>query len=648
MSILKGWRTSYAAAVVALASLAFAAPSAHALWGPGAQLASVGAEQANAPTTTAAVSGDGRYVAFQTRARNIFPPDVTDPPGFARQGGIFRKDTQTGNLELVAGGDLVPQAGGTPVIGAQSPSISADGRYVSFRTREALTALDTNTNFDVYVRDVSAPFGEPAAFQLASAKHDGDEPPTYGTGPVAGSDAIGPAGISGDGQRVLFRTAAMSDLAGPGTPAGNLFVRDMGARTITLVTASSESGAPAAGAAGAALSADGTAVAWTSSGAAASTQANFLPGDTPGESFSYYLWRRIGSSSARRITGWTDPDDPGCTAEAFPIRDDPLASGPCYGPLIGGEDFIGALSSSTPSLSADGNRVAFLTDQAPRVPPDRLEARQLDLYFTDMSPGVTRKAGTLELTRESGTDGATSNPIENAWLSADGARVFFISARSKFVLSSPRLVDPEVVTVGPSNVYQVDLGAMRIERVTTSHSGGEAAGAASSVTSSADGRRVAFVSGGDNLTPGDSNGSTDAFSVSEPPRGGVATTNEPPFNPSGAPAIRSSRARLLRVQAVRSRRGRVRLTVGAPGAGLVRALARERRGSTRSRRQLRLVARSAKRFTRAGTATLVLRPARRYGKVIRKRGLPATIRVSFAPAGGGLPVMVTKPAVFRR
>jgi hypothetical protein len=60
------------------------------------------------------------------------------------------------------------------------------------------------------------------------------------------------------------------------------------------------------------------------------------------------------------------------------------------------------------------------------------------------------------------------------------------------------------------------------------------------------------------------------------------------------------------------------------------------------------VARSAKRFDRAGTATLVLRPAKRYGRVIRKRGLPATIRVSFTPAGGGAPVAVTKPALFCR
>ena len=165
--------------VVALV-LALATPAvASAEYLPGAQLVSMSParqEQADSSTSAVDISADGRYVAFQTRARNLFPADYQDPPGQFRQGGIFRRDMQTGTLDLVALGDLL--GGETTRAGAKNPSISANGRYVSFSSADQLAAADVNTQVDVYVRDMDQPISSPTAFELVSARDGSAQPAT--------------------------------------------------------------------------------------------------------------------------------------------------------------------------------------------------------------------------------------------------------------------------------------------------------------------------------------------------------------------------------------------------------------------------------------------------------------------------------------
>ena len=81
--------------------------------------------------------------------------------------------------------------------------------------------------------------------------------------------------------------------------------------------------------------------------------------------------------------------------------------GPCYGPLADTEQGLSGITTTPPALSGDGRRVAFLTQSAPR---GQEAVAAVDLFVTDMSPGVSRKAGTVELTRE----GTTRDPIASA------------------------------------------------------------------------------------------------------------------------------------------------------------------------------------------------------------------------------------------
>ena len=101
-------------AVLAVAFVAVALPgAASAAYGPGAELVSINPvrlEQANDNVQNAVISQDGRFVVFQTTARNLYGANDLDPPGQIRQGGIFRFDRATDALDLVAYGDLRTRA----------------------------------------------------------------------------------------------------------------------------------------------------------------------------------------------------------------------------------------------------------------------------------------------------------------------------------------------------------------------------------------------------------------------------------------------------------------------------------------------------------------------------------------------------------
>ncbi len=98
--------------------------------------------QGNGYSANPSISVDGRYVAFQSFARNLIDADVN----FATD--IFVKDRQTGILTAVS-------RNGSGVLGnleSSAPSISSDGRFVAFSSSaDNLVAGDTNEIYDVFV-----------------------------------------------------------------------------------------------------------------------------------------------------------------------------------------------------------------------------------------------------------------------------------------------------------------------------------------------------------------------------------------------------------------------------------------------------------------------------------------------------------------
>ena len=111
-----------------------------------------------------ALSEDARYVVFDGSIAGVQ--------------GIWRRETRAGaNFEQVAGGS------------STLPSVSADGRYVSFTSNEGASLpaitdgqIHTGTPVEapgVYVRDMAIAPGEPGAFTLVSAKDHSTQSLTY-------------------------------------------------------------------------------------------------------------------------------------------------------------------------------------------------------------------------------------------------------------------------------------------------------------------------------------------------------------------------------------------------------------------------------------------------------------------------------------
>jgi len=683
--------------------LSFAAP-AHAIYGPaagglGAEIVSVdnaSDEQGDAPTTDADISANGEYVVFQTRATNFFENDgetqqekeVAEPPGTLREGGIFRYDRVTGQLQLVASGNLVisegAEAGRVLVRGAANPSVSEDGRYVAFASAQKLVPQDTNCNTDapqgttycnvqVYERDMEEAPSQPGAYALVSAQNGNEDPPVYETSstPIPGGDPgtqLWPnTSISANGRYVLFRSAEVKSSLPEGsattTEKGQLFVRDLLAKTTTLVTRKKqgepEVGAPAGGAEGpATLSADGSTVAWV--GRNASEQTVFLQGEDSEPSISYYLWRRWqqAGSATRRITGIADPEDPECPPGSTISSGDPTASGPCYGPLSSPESSGAGISAQAPGLSSDGYTVAFLAGSELRPADTKPDA--LDVFLTNMASGVTRKAGTRELTLAvNGAQGDGDASVTSLALSSDGSQIAFVSQRNAFVLSEPTPTGSFSTTGQQSELDVIDLSTNTLERAVLGLEGVEPNGSTiNNPTLSANGSTLAFASSASNLIFGDANGFSDAFAATLQGTGGTAAPPAGVNGGSGGFSLTASSSPELGVSVKRAKDGGVILLVETPGAGKLTADARGSIPDTASAKTSKkanansalawdsktkkaakkrvppavLLAGAGAAVRSEGTTTLTLQLSSKYIKDLQRAGkLKASVTIDFTP-----------------
>ena len=106
---------------------------------------STSGKQANESSIEAAISGNGRYVAFTSGASNLVRGDTNDYPD------VFVRDLKrktTWRVSVRAGGG---QANGF----SAAPSVSANGRFVAFTSGASnLTSRDANEAEDVFVRDL--------------------------------------------------------------------------------------------------------------------------------------------------------------------------------------------------------------------------------------------------------------------------------------------------------------------------------------------------------------------------------------------------------------------------------------------------------------------------------------------------------------
>lgn len=145
-----------------------------------ASVDSVGAQSGIHPSQYAAISADGRYVAFKSDAANLVTADTNGA------GDNFVHDVQTGATTRVS----VDSAGLQSDSDSFWISISADGRYVAFISAASnLVAGDTNGFSDIFVRDQGLLY--PGAFCTAGTTTNGCVASMSGTGTPSASSGSG-------------------------------------------------------------------------------------------------------------------------------------------------------------------------------------------------------------------------------------------------------------------------------------------------------------------------------------------------------------------------------------------------------------------------------------------------------------------------
>ncbi len=112
--------------------------------------------QANSVSDSPSLSADGRYVTFVSRANNLVPGDNNGTDD------IFVFDRTTGTIERVS----VSDAGVEGNDSSFSPALSADGRYVTFESRASnLVPGDNNGATDIFVYDRTTGTIEPITYR---------------------------------------------------------------------------------------------------------------------------------------------------------------------------------------------------------------------------------------------------------------------------------------------------------------------------------------------------------------------------------------------------------------------------------------------------------------------------------------------------
>src|SRR5207244_3779910 len=100
--------------------------------------------QGNQESLFPSISADGRFVAFFSSATNLVAGDTNGSPD------VFVHDRQTGVTERVSVDSTGTQGNSVSAF----PAISADGRFVAFRSDATnLVAGDTNGVDDIFVHD---------------------------------------------------------------------------------------------------------------------------------------------------------------------------------------------------------------------------------------------------------------------------------------------------------------------------------------------------------------------------------------------------------------------------------------------------------------------------------------------------------------
>jgi Tol biopolymer transport system component len=354
---------------------------------------------------------------------------------------------------------------------------------------------------------------------------------------VQGNGASGWASISGDGRYVAFRSDATNLVPGDTNGATDIFVHDMVTGKTTRVSVSS-SGAQANGASFApAISADGSAVAFSSDAT------NLVPGGTSKFSSEVYVHSLVtgkttlaslsssgvpgnhfsagpaisGNGSIVAFTSFASNLVPGITNDADNVFVRNLKTGKTINVSVSSSGVQGNGNSYTPAISGDGNVVAFSSEATNLVPGDTQPLTVTDVFVHTVNTGITQRISVS--TTGGQANGASAGPDVTvrggsdfgASISADGTLVAFDSIASNLITGDTNectLTGVAQFTLYPGecpDIFVRNLITGVTQRVSISSTGGQSNDTSEDPAISGDGSTVAFFTLASNLGPGDTN-----------------------------------------------------------------------------------------------------------------------------------------------
>ncbi len=363
-----------------------------------------GGTEAAGISTNPVLSSDGRFVAYQSTAANLVAGDTNG------QADIFVHEVATGatsRVSVVTGGAqgctpvgtatacaAVGTATGQSPQGAgpsTDPSISADGRYVAYRsTAGYLVPDDTNLQADIFVADRSGSITTTRA-SVVTGGGQGCTPIAPATTCVVsqGAGAAFLPSISADGRFVSYTSAATFLVPGDTNAVNDVFVTDRTGSVTTTRVSVATGGAQAAGGASSSssISGDGTVVAYSSDAI------TLVAGDTNGATDVFIHDRPTGTTTRASVAS-------------------------------GGAQSSGGVSGF-PSVNFDGRLVTFDSTATNLVPADTNGNSDVFL-FDRLSVATTRVS--------LGSDGSQTNAGSTfARISNDGRYVVYASEASNLV-----------------------------------------------------------------------------------------------------------------------------------------------------------------------------------------------------------------------
>lgn len=499
----------------------------------------------NLLSTNPSISADGKYIAFESLASNLIPFTTI----FGSQIYVWNSDLGTLSVASISYAGFYGS-------NSNSPSISADGRYVAFESSaDYLVPNDTNSASDIFIRDMVAGSTVRASVSSAGAQAnsrsfdasisgDGHSVAfsSYATNLVSGTGngfqqgyvrnlvssttkrvSVSPTGalgngdtyitgMSGDGRYVAFWSYASNLVLSDHDTFTDVFVRDLVSNSTSVeslstagIQGNSTSYAPF-------ISSDGQFVVFESQAT------NFTVGDMHHWSDVFLRDRTTGQTSIISVA--TDVVQGSSPSEVSGISEDGrfvvfstyarnLVEGEVEGRQIYLRDLLlgttkrlnvnaagqpGNGSSAGATFSKDGRFVAFSSSADNLVAEDT--NGQWDVFVRDLTSGKT----TLASVDSNGVQG--NGPSDAGQFSADGRYLVMQSYASNLVPGD---------TNNKSDVFFRDLVSGTVNRVSVDSLGGEANGYSFGGSLSDDGALVVFSSDASNLVEGDTNGAPDVF-----------------------------------------------------------------------------------------------------------------------------------------